>query len=95
MMNNKILRAAIFLFLLFWGVELTVFPDNVFFLYKRVYQRTMRSIEGKEVQSLFLGDSHAAVLNQNMLNPLTYNLASSADTTREMYLKILYVFDKE
>ena len=79
-----------FLSILAVGAGYLVFPGNAFFAYKKAYQKTMRGIDGKQVRAIFLGDSHAAIFDQGMLGPSIYNLSNGGDTTREMYLKMLY-----
>lgn len=77
--------------LLFALLNMYLYNASPFFLKQKAYQRQIEGYFDRQAKNLIIGDSHAAVLSNDMLNPDTYNISSGGDSFKESFIKLRYI----
>ncbi|MGD9210285.1 MAG: hypothetical protein PVI90_05890 [Desulfobacteraceae bacterium] len=96
-MKKDILRLSLkgaVIGLIFVMINIYAYATSPYFKKQRNYHSQIESYFDKNAKVLIIGDSHPGVLKNNMLNKVTYNVASGGDGLKESYLKLKYILER-
>jgi len=89
-MKQFILKLLFFIALLLVMIDQGISNNNPFIQWRKENIEKINNMKAFNPSVIFLGDSHAEAIPQNMLGNKTYNLAAGSDSLNEMYIKLKY-----